>query len=257
MSSSLVKLSASRIKTLQTCSWLYYASYILKIPDDSNDGAKRGTICHLVFECCLRDRHQHYVKNIIHNYEKKKILPLTIERLVLKNAKKLNVFDDTNLKMIREMIYIGINYDFLCQGSEQLEPEIEFDYNNGKYHIGGFIDKRVKYKDKTVIWDYKTSKEKFDKKEINSSIQNLMYCLASWKESNQIPQLNFLFLRFPSDPVQVAPRPTPEELKGFEYYLETYLSFYKISMKKRLALILLLILKKKLGFVGLQKNQIS
>ena len=48
--SERVTLSASRIKTAQSCSWLYWFKYILKAPDKSNDGAKRGTICHLVFE---------------------------------------------------------------------------------------------------------------------------------------------------------------------------------------------------------------
>ena len=48
--SERVTLSASRIKTAQSCSWLYWFKYILKAPDKSNNGAKRGTICHLVFE---------------------------------------------------------------------------------------------------------------------------------------------------------------------------------------------------------------
>ena len=57
------KLSASRIKVEQTCSWQYWAKYVLKLPDKSNDGAKRGSICHLVFECLGNPRHKkHYVK---------------------------------------------------------------------------------------------------------------------------------------------------------------------------------------------------
>jgi len=43
-------LSASRIKTVEGCSWLYWCKYKLKLPDASNDGAKRGSICHLIFE---------------------------------------------------------------------------------------------------------------------------------------------------------------------------------------------------------------
>ena len=33
------KLSASRIKTAQSCSWLYYCKYKLKLPDKGNDGS--------------------------------------------------------------------------------------------------------------------------------------------------------------------------------------------------------------------------
>ena len=50
MSEPQTTLSASRIKTAQGCSWLYWCKYKLKLPDASNDGAKRGSICHLIFE---------------------------------------------------------------------------------------------------------------------------------------------------------------------------------------------------------------
>ena len=43
-------LSASRIKTLQTCSWQYWCKYHLKLPDRSNEGSLRGTICHAIFD---------------------------------------------------------------------------------------------------------------------------------------------------------------------------------------------------------------
>ena len=48
--SDRVTLSASRIKTAQSCSWLYWAKYKLKLPDKGNEGASRGTVCHEVFE---------------------------------------------------------------------------------------------------------------------------------------------------------------------------------------------------------------
>ena len=50
MSEPKNSLSASRIKTLQSCSWMYYAKYIIGIPDKGNDGSSRGTVCHLIFE---------------------------------------------------------------------------------------------------------------------------------------------------------------------------------------------------------------
>ena len=49
MSEPQTALSASRIKTAQSCSWLYWCKYKLKLPDTSNDGARRGSICHLIF----------------------------------------------------------------------------------------------------------------------------------------------------------------------------------------------------------------
>ena len=45
-----VKLSASRIKLAQQCSWKYWANYILKLPQKGNDGSNRGSVCHMVYE---------------------------------------------------------------------------------------------------------------------------------------------------------------------------------------------------------------
>ena len=61
----LTPLSASRIKLLQTCSWSYWARYILKVPDKSNDGASRGTVCHLIFEVLGNPRHLRHYDSIV------------------------------------------------------------------------------------------------------------------------------------------------------------------------------------------------
>ena len=58
-------LSASRIKTLQQCSWKYWCNYILKLPDKSNEGASRGWICHLIFELLGNPRHLKNYKLIL------------------------------------------------------------------------------------------------------------------------------------------------------------------------------------------------
>ena len=62
--SDIVKLSASRIKTAQQCSWTYYCKYVLKLPDTSNEGASRGTICHNIFEL-LGDKHKREFNTIV------------------------------------------------------------------------------------------------------------------------------------------------------------------------------------------------
>ena len=54
-------LSASRLKTLETCSWSYWCNYHLKLPQQQNEGALRGTVCHLVFEMLVKKKHKkHY-----------------------------------------------------------------------------------------------------------------------------------------------------------------------------------------------------
>ena len=54
-------LSASRIKTAQSCSWLYWCKYKLGLPEKGNDGARRGSICHLIFEVLgVKKRKKYY-----------------------------------------------------------------------------------------------------------------------------------------------------------------------------------------------------
>ena len=65
-------LSASKIKTLKSCSWLYWCKYHLKLPDKTNDGALKGEIVHLVFECLGKERHRKHYDNIL---KKKNPLP--------------------------------------------------------------------------------------------------------------------------------------------------------------------------------------
>ena len=96
MSEPKTPLSASRIKTVQSCSWLYWAKYQLGLPDASNDGAKRGSICHLIFEL-LGEKNR---KSIYQSLLKKKDVfsHKGIKRLILKHAKKLQVDDEENIE---------------------------------------------------------------------------------------------------------------------------------------------------------------
>ena len=117
------------------------------------------------------------------------------------------------------MLYVGLNHNFYCKGSKDLKPEEHFEIEGENFIINGFIDKKAFYKNKIDIWDYKSSKSKFNKEEINANYQALMYSLATFKKDGVIPNVKFLFLRFPDSPEQAAPKLTEDELEGFEMFL--------------------------------------
>ena len=220
-----VKLSASKIKTAEGCSWLYYTKYVLKLPDISNSGASRGTICHLIFELLLTDRHKKYFEDLCSG-KAGIIKNPAIHRLILKNAKKLKVDDEENLDLIYMMIQTGLQSDFFCNGSLLVEAESEFKLEEEDYIINGFIDKLAKFNDTDYkIYDYKSSKAKFSKEEIDFNLQNLMYSLAVFKTKGHIPDVSFIFLKFKKQPIQEAPKPTEEQLEGFKAYL-AYIAGY-------------------------------
>ena len=216
---SLKTLSASRIKTLETCSWVYWLNYHAKVPQSQNDGALRGTICHTIFELLLNKRHLKNYKKII----KKNSIDgdEAIARLVKKLAKKVDLKED-NYKLLNDMILVGLKNDFFGEGGEIVKPEYAFEITNEepKYQIKGFIDKPIKIKKEMHIIDYKSSKYKFRGDDLEANIQAMMYSLASKKLWPKLkPIVKFLFLRFPKQPIQELTF-DDNQLKGFEHYLQ-------------------------------------
>jgi|TARA_B100000085_G_scaffold285270_1_gene320735 hypothetical protein len=214
-------LSASRIKTLETCSWKYWCNYVLKLPKSSNAGAARGTVCHLVLELLLDKRRSDYIK-IITDSKTIESVP-SISRLVKKNLTKLGYYDPENHIMCDEMILVALNCDFLGKkGAEINSPEKEFllESEDPRYKIMGYIDKPVEYPKEIVMVDYKTSKQKFSEEECEYNVQALAYLLAAkqiWPKIKKT-SIEFQFLKFPEQPI-IEIRASEEQLKGFEEYL--------------------------------------
>ena len=155
--------------------------------------------------------------------------------MILKNAKKLKVNDEENLDLIYMMIQTGLQSDFFCNGSLLVEAEAEFKLEEEDYIINGFIDKLAKFTDTNYkIYDYKSSKAKFSKEEIDFNLQNLMYSLAVFKTKGHIPDVSFIFLKFKKQPIQEAPKPTAEQLEGFKAYL-SYVAGYISSFDEKKA----------------------
>lgn len=232
-----VILSASKIKTAQSCSWKYWTSYVLKLPQSSNDGASRGWICHLVCELLGEPKHRSHYKKII----KKGTIHESqgVSKLVQFHARKLNVDDSDNMELIDMMTVKALLFDFF--GKERGKPsesisEQEFNIKvseDGKdYKIRGFIDKLFLYDSgkKALIRDFKTSKQIFKGKEISDNLQNLMYCLAVKKTFPSVDdvEVEFLFLKFELESdllgksgkgVLKMEKISKHELEGFEYQL--------------------------------------
>ena len=195
-------LSASKIKTLQSCSWTYFCKYILKLPDRTNLGAQLGSIAHIVFEVLGNPRHQKQYKRIIKN--KNIFASLSVKRLVLKHLFNDDIYTQENEDKLKQMILTGLNADF--HGLEYGKPAesiSEFEFNishkceNLEYNIKGFIDKLFIYDKKIIIKDFKTSKKAFDGKDASSNLQDYLYCLAIKKTYPNIKDIDmhFLFLK--------------------------------------------------------------
>ena len=240
-----VKLSASRIKTAQQCSWTYWCKYILKLPDTTNEGASKGWICHLVFETLAQNGKKRQCNKILK--ERNVWCVPEIKDLIESHAARLSVIDDENMEDMNKMIVNGLGYNFHGDADQKLdkkfiEKEFNIDINKGplKYSIRGFIDQLFLYEDGTAnIRDFKSSKQTFKGKDLTDNLQDLMYSLAvkhlypDYKSASE-----FVFLKFDlsvdllgktGKGVIKMPAISPEELEGFEHELtavQSYLENY-------------------------------
>ena len=163
-----VYLSASRLKTVKMCSWLYWCKYHQRLPDQSNDGASRGTVCHLILDCLGKPSRKHYYDAILENNDVFSVP--SIKKLILSTAHTLGVDDEENLVLIKEMTLAGLRYDFFgkkagkpAQSFSEYEFDIHINEEKKDYYIKGFIDKLFIYdkKGSALIRDFKTSKQVF------------------------------------------------------------------------------------------------
>jgi hypothetical protein len=226
MAESKKYLSASRIKTLKGCSWEYYCKYVLKLPEEGNSGADRGTTCHAVLECLTNKRHSRHFNKIV------KAQTITVSKAVTRMVniylKKFKLIDDENedhFEMCDQMIIVGLNEDFLGKGGSHPIAETDFKLEKDDYSILGFIDKTVFYKKGTeaIITDYKTSKRKFEGEDLNNNVQAKSYVLAAkqmWPKLKSV-KVKFLFLKFPDDP-EIVMEFSEDELNNFQDILPKY-----------------------------------
>ena len=203
-----VYLSASRLKTVKMCSWLYWCKYHQHLPDKSNDGASRGTVCHLIFECLGKPSRRHYYDVILEHNDPFAVD--SIKRLILRHASILGVDDEENLEMIKKMIVAGLGYDFFgkkiskpSQSFSEYEFDMQIKEGAKDYAIRGFIDKLFIYDKKNValIRDFKTSKQVFKGEDKKKNLQDYIYSLAVKHLFPDVKNRNseFVFVKFDLD----------------------------------------------------------
>ena len=234
-----VRLSASRISTAEKCSWVYWCKYVNHIPDSSNTGASRGSVCHNVFEYLGKDRHKKHYKNILKNKSIKgsKAVSKLVEIQASEQNPPVNSIED--LDLIDNFIVNGLSYDFYGDAEEApfesfSEKTFDITVSDGdlNYYIYGFIDKLFLYDKgkRAVIRDFKTSKKVYSGSEITDNLQNLIYCLAVKKMYPDCEELSteFLFLKFDLEQdllgldgegvLKMEPM-SLNEIEGFEHHL--------------------------------------
>jgi len=200
-----VKLSASRLKTLKSCSLKYFYNYTLKIPQQSNTGNRVGDCVHIVLECLGERRHRKLLDKLI-AAETCFECPV-IWRFIQKYCKRESLSEES-LEKIDKFILIGAKSDFLCEknGGKLVGSEIDFDIkqNSPTYRIAGFIDQIASYPGNYIrIKDFKSQAREMEGDDKVENVQAYIYALAAknlYGEDKKVV-VDFLMLNFPENPI--------------------------------------------------------
>jgi len=227
-----VKLSASSLASVDSCSWIYYAQYVLKIPQSGNVGSYRGTICHLIFNLLAKEKHEKTRQAILKAGD-----PFSckaIKRLVVQHMKKVGIGTKENYELMREMILVGFQTVAEYDKVKMLGNEMKFEIKENGYYLKGFIDRLYQLKDSILVVDFKSSKAKFPKSALATNIQAMMYSLAARTLYKAKTSVEFIFLRFPKKPTQEIAF-SDKTLDGFVEYLKYMASYLRdFTMDKAL-----------------------
>lgn len=237
---SKIPLSASRIKTLQSCSWEFWANYYLKVPSGDNSGSIMGSNTHNVFEFLGKPNRRKYFDRLIETQRLDSVPSIYKYCLLFLRSKGLDPFAETvtaqgdmkpHIELVEKMILAGLNYDFFgeAENPDEAHTEIDFDIDveedDKSYRIRGFIDKLFLFKDKSLakIRDFKSSKKAYEGNEVDDNIQDLSYKLAVKRRFPEYEkrQTEFVFLQHEDkDEFSIkTPIACDDELDGFEHFL--------------------------------------
>lgn len=214
---------------MNSCSQIFYAKEILKVPEPpTNPKTLIGSLCHIIFECLARPRHKkHYDK--IMTFPESIFNSKPITRLVQNFIQKHQIPEEIHADL-DNLVLVGLNNDFFFKGAEKVfPPEYAFILDTGKYRIKGIIDGAAIYKDNiALIRDYKSQRDKFTDEKLKNNIQAKAYQLAMYKQFGVLARVEFVLLRHaptknnPNNHLQIVEPSTPEELEGFEVFLEHF-----------------------------------
>lgn len=219
-------LSASRLKNFLDCSWLFYQTYVEKVPEGrTHPKTLQGSLVHLILECLANPRHRKTLDFVMR--ERTVYEHAGLRRLIRAFRWRYPDLSDKIIADLDKLVFVALDYDFLCANAKQvLPPEHAFHIDFGDFAIKGFMDRVVIHDNVAIIRDYKSASATGVKSlHDDVNLQSLFYQTAVKHQLGLPSTVEFILLRFPptkKEPdrhlVRIAPF-TDAQLGGFRYYL--------------------------------------
>jgi hypothetical protein len=225
-----IRFSASRVKSLLTCSYAFYCKEVLMLPEKVWGRTFVGSCVHSILECLCNPRHKKHYDAIVDKmakkvaYEKSPVIARFIRIYQWKNP----LMTDEMVADINKMLKVALlDTDFFFEGAIKVfEPEFKFEFKVGEATIKGFLDRCAEYPDKIIVRDYKSQRNKFTQDELDENIQALIYQYVMTLNYNKPTEMQFVLLRHgpkkndPLNHLQIVPPPPPEAFEGLKLYIQ-------------------------------------
>lgn len=252
-----IRISASRLKTLWSCSLQFYYQEILNLPESVHWKTRTGSTLHKLFECIMRkDRPARaavfqatMVSGTIH-------LPdhPSLTRFVNWQLRREGIDDKVTIAEIEELLrvaFLGIRPYFTtpeADGTFTYTPPPDY-RNEQRFQmtlpsgavISGFIDLLLLWPDRAVCIDLKTQARKFPREELPSNVQAMLYQTATFREHGLVPIVEFILVRHaptlktPDKHIQRVNPPSEVAIGGLIQYIDgIYLAVNKMTYEQAL-----------------------
>lgn len=231
--SRVIRVSASRLKTLKECSLKFYYEEVVGLPDAGHHKARQGDCMHAVFEHLMHPKRIERLKVILKEGFTLARYP-SIERYVrLYDAKhQIAPYEMADMEGMVQVWFEGVKPHLVNAAGEFTMPdkmlrEHRFQMQVGAAVMSGFIDLLLIWGDRAVCLDAKSQRDKFVRADVPNNVQAALYQLACQREFNLIPAVEFILLRhapskrYPRMHIQRVEAPSLTHLRGLEGYIES------------------------------------
>lgn len=236
---SAIRISASRLKTLQTCTMTFWYEEIKKLPSNTHFKTLAGSTVHEVFEVFFHPKRINLLRKTLLSTKFAEFASPPIRRLIQIKLNNYGISDRVTVLDIIELLEVafqGIRPHFVDSRRNWSPPDKWFSEKRFQITlpsgavISGFIDLLLVWSDRIIVCDLKSQGAKFPQASLPHNVQAIMYQTAIFKEYGIIPAVEFVMLRHapttrtPFKHIQRVEAPSPRVLAGLEYYVD---SIYK------------------------------
>jgi PD-(D/E)XK nuclease superfamily len=233
----MIRISASRLKTLDQCTMAFYMEEILRLPTPTHPKTIIGSLCHSIFASLSNSRHRKHYNAILgppFGHANSKAVVRLVKMWQVKYA-----IPDELLESLDGMLYVGLVLtDFYFKNALKVfEPEYEFEFKIGEAVLKGYIDRMAEYDWGFLIRDYKSQAKRFTENELTNNIQAGIYQRAVWEKFRKPARVDFVMLRHPptsrtpNKHIQSVEPKTEAQLSGLDFYLKsTYSSLNNFTL---------------------------